>query len=85
MRALFSPAPIFLYFPTVVTLAMFHSSTGESLRWYKFPNCIASSAHRKHRHMMSVFPAEAIQLTSLLAWVGSFLFLGENVEQQGAG
>lgn len=35
--------------------------------------------------MMSVFPAEAIQLTSLLAWVGSFLYLGENVEQQGAG
>lgn len=66
MRVLFSPAPLFRYFPTVVTVAMFHTSTGESLRWYKFPNRIVSSAHREHRHMMSVFPAEAIQLTSSL-------------------
>ncbi len=44
--------------------AMFHSSTGESLRRYKFPYRIASSAHREHRHKKSALPSVAIRLTS---------------------
>lgn len=44
--------------------AMFHPSTGESLKTYKFPNPIASSERKEHRQMKSVRPAVSIQLTS---------------------